>query len=174
MKTIILVICMTTLFFYQESLAQETQKKISTVVFVRQVNALNTGFENPKVTYSPVLSSGMGFSKGKVGTEIAFFINKADVIGFYSFNTFNVKVKPLEDDWKLVTNIFGEYCYLSSNLNDGIENDVHAFAAGLNMALVKKMPWGAIALPLIIGPTCTADGNWGMTTRCVMNLVIKL
>lgn len=171
MRKLLLVCCLVVLFFVKESIAQE-ENNLSTIVFVRHVNVVNAEFDVFKPSYSPVLSGGIGFYGKRIGTDIAFFINKADVIGFYSFNTLTLNVKELED-WKLVTNIFGEYVYIPAGLNDIIDNDVHTFTVGLNTAFVKEMPWGSVALPFVIGPSCTADGNWGMTVRFIANLAIK-
>ncbi|MEM8525204.1 MAG: hypothetical protein AAGG68_11190 [Bacteroidota bacterium] len=148
-----------------------TAQKVNTNVFLRAPQVINYDFTQEQVNYNSVMSVGMGFSHKRKFIELATFIDRNDIYGFYTFFGLNLKSKALSDNLNLYTNWFGEVLYVPTQ--SSLDSDVLVYTSGVCFFLNYGFDWGGIGLPLCIGGAYSQK-NFSLNTRAILNIYLNL
>ena len=148
-----------------------TSQKVSTNLFLRTPQIVNYNFNQEKISYSSVMSVGIGFSHKRKFIELATFIDRNDIYGFYTFFGLNLKSKELSGNLNLYTNWFGEVLYVPTQ--SSLDSDVFVHTTGLCFFLNYGFDWGGIGLPLCIGAAYSQE-NFSLNTRAILNISLNL
>lgn len=163
-KRILFVILLASLPFF--GMGQDLQSNL----FLRTPQVVNYNFTQNEISYSPVISIGVGISHQSKFIELATFISDDDVFGFYTFFGTTLKTKDLGDRWKLHTNWFGEISYVPEQQSGA---DAFTYTTGLCFFLNYSFDWGSIGFPLCVG-TAYSQNTISLNTRTILNLSITL
>ncbi|WP_350287225.1 hypothetical protein [uncultured Croceitalea sp.] len=139
-------------------------------LFFRTPQIVNYTINQSEVTYSPIISIGVGLSHKSRFIELATFISDDDVYGFYTFFGTTLKTKQLGQDLKLHTNWFGEITYVPSQNQD---LDYFMYTSGVCFFLNHSFEWGSIGIPFCLGLAYGQDAI-SLNTRTVLNLSLNL
>lgn len=148
------------------AIAQELKSNI----FLRTPQVINYNFNQEDISYSPVVSIGLGLSHKLSFIELATFINENDVYGFYTFFGTTIKTKKLGGNWKLNTNWFGEITYIPKQ---SLTSNSFTYTSGLCFFLNYSLKWGSIGFPLCVGAGYNQK-TISLNTRTILNISINL
>jgi hypothetical protein len=145
-------------------------QKIQTNYFIRTANVANFNLTNNTTYYTPALATGFGFSHKSKFLEVASFVNKDDNLGVFTFFGSTLHTKPLDENWKLHTNWFGELTIFPEQKNN---QSVWIYTAGLCFFLNRSYKWGAIGIPICVGGAYS-EKTISLNTRAIFNLSFNL
>ncbi len=154
------------ILYSQNMIAQ----KIGVDWFVRLPQVVNYDFSKKSGFYTPVISTGVTLHYQSVFADVGAFVNKSDFYGYYSYFGSALRVKPLDDEWKLVTNWFGEVTYFPSQAET---KHSWTYTTGLSPVLVRPLSWGTFAIALTMGAAFSND-TVSLNTRLILNCSIPL
>lgn len=138
--------------------------------FIRNVHVVNQNFTNKSIYYSPIIGTGIGLSHGTKFIELGLFINKGDNFGAFTFFGSTLKSSPLDENWTLYTNWFGELSYFPKQENN---KPFWIQTGGLCFFINRNLKWGSIGFPLCIGGAYS-ESAWNLNARAILNLSITL
>jgi hypothetical protein len=152
------------------SVLQGNSQQIRSTYFVRTANIANINLTTRSTYYTPALATGFGFSHKSKFIEVACFINKEDDFGLFTFFGSTLHTKPLDENWKLHTNWFGELTYFPEQKNS---QAVWISTMGLCFFLNRNYRWGSIGIPICIG-VAYSESTLSLNTRAILNLSFNL
>ncbi|GAA3514761.1 hypothetical protein GCM10022393_30860 [Aquimarina addita] len=145
-------------------------QELKSSVFLRTPQVVNYNFSQEQISYSPVISFGLGLSLASNFIELATFINNNDIYGFYTFFGTTIKTKKLDRNLTLHTNWFGEVTYVPKQL---LSSDSFTYTTGLCFFLNYSFNWGSIGLPVCVGAGYN-EKNLSLNTRTILNISLNL
>lgn len=148
-----------------------SSQKVNANLFLRAPQIVNYNFTQKQINYSSVMSVGMGLSHKRKFIELATFIDRNDVYGFYTFFGLNLKSKELSGNLNLHTNWFGEVLYVPTQ--SSLDSDIFAYTSGLCFFLNYGFDWGGIGLPLCVGGAYSQK-SFSLNTRAILNIYLNL
>lgn len=154
------------LLISEEAIGQQ----LKTNLFLRTPQVVNYNLGKKDLSYSPLMSVGVGFSHRSKFIELATFIDSQNQYGFYTFFGTTLQSKNLGNNWFLNTNWFGEITYMP-NQSEVAKSTI--YTSGFCFFLFYSFDWGSIGLPLCIG-TAYANNNFSLNTRTIFNASINL
>lgn len=138
-------------------------------IFVRTPQVLNYRINN-EVTYTPVISTGVGFAHKSKFIELATYIDQSDAYGFYTFFGATLISERVAQSLTLATNCFGEISYFPSQ-TAGKES--FTYTSGICYFPNFNINHMNIGIPLCLGLAYNNDAL-SINSRVILNVAIKI
>ncbi|MEL7146511.1 MAG: hypothetical protein AAFO69_09100 [Bacteroidota bacterium] len=138
--------------------------------FIRTPQVVNYNIQGNEITYTSIMSLGIGFSHRRKFIEVASLITDQSVWGTYTFFGSTLASRQLGGNFVLHTNWFGEITYLGGSK---LIDSPLIFTSGVCFFLNYAFEWGALGIPLCAG-IALQNNTISFNTRTIFNLFINL
>jgi hypothetical protein len=145
-------------------------QKITTDVFVRIPHVVNYNVTEQYLSYTSVVSGGITLHHGRKFIDLGTFIDKTDTYGFYTFFGSTLYVTPLDEQWQLSTNWFGEVTFVPEQEQ---RRGTWIQTAGLCLVLARPFQWGVVSFPFCVGGAYSRQ-TLHVNTRLIFNCSIPI
>ncbi|HYF66540.1 MAG TPA: hypothetical protein VD884_00325 [Ohtaekwangia sp.] len=138
--------------------------------FVRLPHVVNINFTEKSSVYTPVISTGVTLRYQSGFADFGIFMDKSNFYGYYTYFGSAVYVKPLDANWKLVANWFGETTF---SPDQSETQQSWTYTMGLSPVVVCPLSWSTFAIALTMGAAFNKN-DFSLNTRLIFNLAIPV
>ncbi|WP_416864473.1 MAG: hypothetical protein ACMVP2_17930 [Imperialibacter sp.] len=146
-------------------------QRLTANFFARTPQLVNYNFKSTQWSYTPLVSAGMGLSKGPVFLELASFINSSNVVGYYTFFGGIVSKRQLDNATAITTSCFGEVTHIPAASAESvplwIETSGVCFTASQQIGNIN------IGFPVCVGMAYSGQA-FSLNTRIMLNVSMQL